>query len=155
MPGRAAGADRLRGRSAGAYRMRCDTLQPVETQSYPAVRRITSCALAIFLSCAAAGSAQQAPPPQPARPGQSGMSSQPGQSGIAGGMNAPAQYDEQKRPITAGAFVEKGQAPIVFEDITKRAGLSGWVHKMGVPEKKFIVETNGSGLCLVDFDNDG
>jgi hypothetical protein len=26
---------------------------------------------------------------------------------------------------------------------------------MGVPEKNFIVETNGSGVCLIDYDNDG
>ncbi len=26
---------------------------------------------------------------------------------------------------------------------------------MGVPEKKFIVETNGSGVCLLDYFNDG
>jgi len=26
---------------------------------------------------------------------------------------------------------------------------------MGAPEKKFIVETNGSGVCLIDYDNDG
>ena len=74
-------------------------------------------------------------------------------SGIAGGVAAPAQYDEQKRPITAGGFVDSG--PIVFQDVTKEAGLSGWIHKMGVPQKDFIVETNGSGVCLVDFDNDG
>jgi hypothetical protein len=77
------------------------------------------------------------------------------QSGIAGGLGAPAQYDEKKRPITAGGFVKPGEAPIVFEDITKQAGLSGWIHKMGVPEKKFIVETNGSGVCLIDYNNDG
>ena len=74
-------------------------------------------------------------------------------SGIAGGVAAPAQYDEQKRPITAGGFADSG--PVVFQDITKAAGLSGWVHKMGVPQKDFIVETNGSGVCLLDFDNDG
>ncbi len=44
---------------------------------------------------------------------------------------------------------------MVFEDITRKAGLSGWIHKMGVPEKSFIVETNGSGVCLIDYDNDG
>jgi hypothetical protein len=49
--------------------------------------------------------------------------------------------------------VDKG--PVVFEDITKSAGLSGWVHKMGVPRKDFIVETNGSGVGLIDYDNDG
>jgi hypothetical protein len=74
-------------------------------------------------------------------------------SGIAGGLGAAAVYDEQKRPITAGGFVDSG--PVIFEDITKQAGLSGWSHKMGVPEKKFIVETNGSGVCLIDYDNDG
>jgi len=74
-------------------------------------------------------------------------------SGISSGVAAAPVYDEQKRPITAGGFVDKG--PIVFEDITKQAGLSGWIHKMGVPQKNFIVETNGSGVCLIDYDNDG
>ena len=73
--------------------------------------------------------------------------------GIASGVAAAAVYDEQKRPITAGGFVDTGT--VVFEDITKQAGLSGWRHKMGVPEKKFIVETNGSGVGLIDYDNDG
>ena len=73
--------------------------------------------------------------------------------GIASGMAAAPVYDEQKRPITAGGFVDKG--PVIFEDVTKQAGLSGWRHKMGVPEKNFIVETNGSGVCLLDYDNDG
>ncbi len=73
--------------------------------------------------------------------------------GIAGGLGAPAQYDEQKRPITMGGIVDSG--PIVFQDVTKEAGLAGWIHKMGVPQKDFILETNGSGVCLVDYDNDG
>ena len=74
-------------------------------------------------------------------------------SGIASGVAAAPVYDAQKRPITAGGFVDKGT--VVFQDITKAAGLSGWTHKMGVPEKKFIVETNGSGVGLIDYDNDG
>ena len=73
--------------------------------------------------------------------------------GIASGVAAAPVYDAQKRPITAGGFVDKG--PVIFEDITKQAGLAGWRHKMGVPEKNFIVETNGSGVCLLDYDNDG
>jgi len=89
-------------------------------------------------------SGQQNPPP----PAQSGMS-----SGIAGGVGAAPVYDELKRPITAGGFVDKG--PVVFEDVTKAAGLSGWSHKMGVPQKQFIVETNGSGVALIDYDNSG
>jgi hypothetical protein len=84
---------------------------------------------------------QQAPPP----PSNMG--------GIAGGVGAAPVYDEQKRPITAGGFVDSG--PVVFQDVTQQAGLSGWVHKMGVPNKKFIVETNGSGVGLIDYDNSG
>ena len=87
--------------------------------------------------------------PQPQKPPQA----QQGMGGIAGGIGAAPVYDELKRPITAGGFVDSG--PVVFEDITKAAGLSGWVHRMGVPEKKFIVETNGSGVGLIDYDNDG
>ncbi|HEX4005618.1 MAG TPA: CRTAC1 family protein [Acidobacteriaceae bacterium] len=68
-------------------------------------------------------------------------------------MAAAPVYDAEKRPITAGGFVDKG--PIVFEDDTKQAGLSGWRHKMGSAEKNFIVETNGSGVCLFDYDKDG
>jgi hypothetical protein len=74
-------------------------------------------------------------------------------SGISSGVSAAPIYDAQRRPITAGGFVDSG--PVIFEDITKKAGLSGWTHKMGVPEKNFIVETNGSGVCLIDYDNDG
>ena len=75
------------------------------------------------------------------------------QSGVASGVAAAPVYDEEKRAITAGGFVDKGT--VVFEDITKQAGLSGWTHKMGTPQKKFIVETNGSGVCLIDYNNDG
>ena len=74
-------------------------------------------------------------------------------SGIASGVQSAPQYDAQKRPITAGGFVDTGT--VVFQDVTKAAGLSGWVHKMGVLQKQFIVETNGSGVCLIDYNNDG
>jgi hypothetical protein len=94
--------------------------------------------------------AESAPKSQePEKPAQS----QGNTSGIAGGLGAAAVYDEQHRPITAGGFVDSG--PVIFEDVTKEAGLSGWTHKMGVPDKKFIVETNGSGVALLDYNNDG
>ena len=88
-----------------------------------------------------------------AQQGQAAPQQGGGMSGISSGVVAAPVYDEQKRPITAGGFVDKG--PVVFEDVTRQAGLSGWIHKMGVPEKKFIVEANGSGVCLIDYDNDG
>ena len=69
-----------------------------------------------------------------------------------GGPHAPV-YDAQNRPITAGGFVDSGA--IVFQDVTKVAGLSKWRHVMGTPAKKYILETDGSGVGLLDYDNDG
>ena len=77
----------------------------------------------------------------------------PVQSSMSNGGVHEAEYDAEGRPITAGGFVESGQA--VFQDVTKSAGLSGWRHVMGGPEKTFILESNGSGVGLIDYDNEG
>ncbi|HSY00834.1 MAG TPA: CRTAC1 family protein [Acidobacteriaceae bacterium] len=69
-----------------------------------------------------------------------------------GGAHA-AIHDAQNRPITAGGFVATG--PVVFKDVTHEAGLDKWIHQMGTTEKKFIIEVNGSGVGLLDYDNDG
>jgi len=74
-------------------------------------------------------------------------------SGEAGPPPHPALLDAQHRPITAGGFVKTG--PIVFEDVSENAGLTHWTHKMGMPAKNYIIETKGSGIGLIDYDNDG
>ena len=74
-----------------------------------------------------------------------------GGSGTAG-VFAPI-FDDAHRPITAGGTVKSG--PMVFEDIAAKAGLTTWHHTMGSPEKHFILETTGSGVALLDYDNDG
>ena len=61
--------------------------------------------------------------------------------------------DSEKRPITAGGFVKTG--PIIFRTSPKKAGLTNWHHKMGTPQKKYILETTGSGVALLDYDHDG
>ncbi len=87
----------------------------------------------------------QAPPPN----GQQGA----GNGGVnTGGTFAPV-LDAQKRPITAGGFVDSGQP--IFSDITAKSGLATWSHRDGTPEKQYILETPGSGVGLVDYDNDG
>ncbi len=73
--------------------------------------------------------------------------------GIAAGPAQKAQFDAEHRPITAGGFVKTG--PIVFEDITRQSGLAAWHNTTGTPEKRFIIEAKGSGVCLLDYNNDG
>jgi hypothetical protein len=75
------------------------------------------------------------------------------QGGSATAGVFPAVLDSEKRPITAGGFVKEG--PIVFQEIAEKAGLTSWHHNMGTPEKNYIIETTGSGVALLDYDNDG
>jgi len=73
--------------------------------------------------------------------------------GMATGAAHAPRKDDKSRLITAGGFVD--DAPIVFLDITKQAGLDKFHHRMGTPQKSTIIETNGSGVALLDYDNDG
>jgi hypothetical protein len=102
-----------------------------------------SAALLVFTIGWNAGAPAQSSPPM----GQMG-----GGGTSTGGAHAPV-HDAENRPITAGGFVTSG--PVVFEDITKKSGLGTWRHTMGTPAKQFILEANGSGVGLIDYDNDG
>jgi hypothetical protein len=64
-----------------------------------------------------------------------------------------AEFDSQHRPITAGGLVETG--PVVFMNIAEQAGLARWRNVTGTPQKNVIVEAKGSGVALLDYDNDG
>jgi hypothetical protein len=55
----------------------------------------------------------------------------------------------QDRPDTANAW------PVTFTDIAEEAGLRSETVYGGVDRKRFIIETNGSGAALIDYDNDG
>jgi len=74
-------------------------------------------------------------------------------SGVATGAAHAAVKDSKSRPITAGGFVDN--APAVFTDITKQAGLDKFRHRTGNPQKETILETMGSGVAVLDYDNDG
>lgn len=78
--------------------------------------------------------------------------SAPAQMGT-GESTRSAQLDEKLRPITEGGFVKSG--PVVFMDVSEKAGLTKWTHTMGTPEKNYIIETKGGGIGLIDYDNDG
>jgi len=75
------------------------------------------------------------------------------QSGVqTGGIYAPIR-DSKNRPITAGGFVDG--ASVVFVDVTKSAGLDKFHHVSGTAAKGTILEVPGSGVALIDYDNDG
>ena len=45
--------------------------------------------------------------------------------------------------------------PVVFEDVTHQAGLDKFHHQSGDPPNQNILEVDGSGVALLDYDNDG
>jgi enediyne biosynthesis protein E4 len=51
----------------------------------------------------------------------------------------------------------QGPAPwdVTFTDIAERAGLRDPTIYGGLEKKRFIIETNGAGVALLDYDNDG
>src|SRR5689334_292247 len=60
--------------------------------------------------------------------------------------------DAEQRPAPAPA----NSAPIAhFTDIAERAGLTMTNVFGGVDTKKYIIETTGTGIAVLDFDNDG
>ncbi len=104
--------------------------------------------LAMAPTCSFAQVAADSDPHKPAPASQSS-----GMGGVNTGAPHAPVLDDQHRPITAGGFVKNG--PIVFQDIAEKAGLSKWSHQMGTPQKQYILETVGSGVALLDYDNDG
>ncbi len=74
-------------------------------------------------------------------------------AGVNTGSPHAAVFDAQHRPITAGGFVKSGE--IIFADASASSGLTSFHHIMGTPEKRFIIESLGSGVGLLDFDGDG
>jgi hypothetical protein len=96
--------------------------------------------VALLATIILAATQESSPPPQ-------------AQSSVSTGGSHAAVLDAEKRPITAGGFVDSG--PVILRDIADKAGLTTWRHVMGPTKKKFILETVGSGVALLDYDNDG
>jgi hypothetical protein len=57
----------------------------------------------------------------------------------------------------AASRQSRGAAPwnVTFTDIAERSGLRTETVYGGIDRKRFIIETNGSGVALFDYDNDG
>ena len=115
-------------------------------QGASAVRASLAC---VLVSLAVFAGAQVAPR------GGSNPGANRAQGGMASGGTHSAIYDSENRPITAGGFVDRGA--VVFRNEAEQSGLARWHHIMGgkSAEKEYILETNGSGVGLIDYDNDG
>lgn len=88
------------------------------------------------------------------------LGSAPGTLALAQGMGsanppraASSPAGPRKTPVTADNLVDSG--PVIFQDIAKAAGLATWTHTMGNADKRLICDVNGSGVGLIDYDNDG
>jgi hypothetical protein len=116
---------------------------------YAQLRRSFGAAVAVMALLLPKLSAQPAPVPATPQPS-------PEESGYMRVLIQPTHspvFDLQHRPITAGGFVE--DAPVVFEDVTHQAGLDKFHHQSGDPPNTNILEVDGSGVALLDYDNDG
>src|SRR6266571_6791863 len=122
--------------------------ETLQTRNWDAMKllasRLSLIALLILALVVLLGAAQEPDDRKPQKPES---------MGVATGNPHPPVKDALSRPITAGGLVDG--APVVFADITKAAGLEKFHHRSGSPEKKTILETPGSGVALLDYDNDG
>jgi enediyne biosynthesis protein E4 len=69
---------------------------------------------------------------------------------LIGAAGAPQSPTRDAPPASADAA-----AGVRFVDRTADAGLAGFTHRSGTPEKRYVVETTGSGVAVFDFDRDG
>src|SRR3954454_6849023 len=65
-----------------------------------------------------------------------------------GSAKAPQASTPEVPPASA-------QAPLEFKNIAAQAGLTRSFPNGGLDSKTYIVETTGSGIAFLDYDNDG
>jgi enediyne biosynthesis protein E4 len=78
---------------------------------------------------------------------------QPAGKGGDASAAAPQPRATESAPLPAPAPV-RPQGPIRFTDITAQAGIR-FRHNSGAFGEKYLPETMGSGVCVLDYDNDG
>ncbi len=66
---------------------------------------------------------------------------------------SPVQSSAEVIP-KASAELARPSGPIEFVDVTSQAGIH-FKHNTGAFGKKYLPETMGSGVCFIDYDNDG
>ena len=82
-------------------------------------------------------------------------------SNTAASANQPSTRPPEARSSTSSAPAStavpetaRPSGPIQFTDVTSQAGIH-FKHNSGAFGKKYLPETMGSGVCFIDYDNDG
>ena len=68
------------------------------------------------------------------------------------GFNAFVQETSTLAPPAPSRYATKG---VIYEDVTQVSGLGSFRHTGGSPIKPYLPDFNGSGVALLDYDNDG
>jgi hypothetical protein len=63
-------------------------------------------------------------------------------------------YFPRPSNVAAAPSPARPSGPIEFRDVTKQSGIH-FKHNSGAFGKKYLPETMGSGVCVLDYDNDG
>lgn len=103
------------------------------------MRLRTNCLVSVVALCLLAGCQK---PSSPSTQEKAGMPSGPA---------AAAKTSNAARPDAASI---RPSGPIRFTDVTAQAGIH-FRHNNGAFGKKYLPETMGSGVCVLDYDNDG
>jgi len=74
---------------------------------------------------------------------------------LLGALSRP--LSKWSRPLLTATSVSKPESgiPVIYVDVAKEAGLTVPNVWGGVEQKKYIVETKGSGIAFFDYDQDG
>jgi hypothetical protein len=74
---------------------------------------------------------------------------------VCAGLLVIGSASARRQPPAPIAANLASRWPVAFTDIAARAGLRQPIVYGGIDRKRFILETNGPGVALVDYDNDG
>jgi hypothetical protein len=103
--------------------------------------------LLLAVSCLAAGCQH--------KPAAEGEPSSPSTQPLPPAPSSPSavQGSTEVSPL-ASHEVARPSGPVEFVDVTAQAGIH-FKHNSGAFGKKYLPETMGSGVCFIDYDNDG
>ena len=111
------------------------------------------CCMALAAAISLAGCKQpQTSAPETVSPQPAAESAAPASAAPAPAAPAPAAA--ALAPVAPEPIPARPSGPIVFTDVSAKAGIH-FKHNTGAFGKKYLPETMGSGVCFLDYDNDG